>query len=325
MRNKIWRSAAVLIAAVAFVACKETTTVGPIPETPPPVGPIPETPPPVGPIPETPPPVGPELETAVQQAYEQEFGEVIPRPAIYNDTRSVDCLGNTRLTTTAYLGERDLIYLYLSRDGTTVNYKRDELVSFPPAGTFRVLTVWIDHAETTGGRLALWEAAQADINRHHAEFATSRGFASPIVVFESVNVTIEASQIDDPRIEESVISAAESHGISAQGFDIVMSINIDPDASEGGFAGGTFVYVGNYSGWQAPLTAADMTSIAKTAYHHEVGHLWGWAHEWAPSCGGTDLGFDPFIAPPTLFGWEDTDGDGVPEILDTTPYGRSQP
>ena len=30
-----------------------------------------------------------------------------------------------------------------------------------------------------------------------------------------------------------------------------------------------------------------------------------------------------FIAPPILFGWEDVDGDGVPEILDSTPYGRA--
>lgn len=34
--------------------------------------------------------------------------------------------------------------------------------------------------------------------------------------------------------------------------------------------------------------------------------------------------YGPFIAPPVLFGWEDVDGDRVPEILDSTPYGRSQ-
>ena len=30
-----------------------------------------------------------------------------------------------------------------------------------------------------------------------------------------------------------------------------------------------------------------------------------------------------FRVPPVLLGWEDVDGDSVPEILDATPYGRS--
>jgi hypothetical protein len=33
---------------------------------------------------------------------------------------------------------------------------------------------------------------------------------------------------------------------------------------------------------------------------------------------------EPFITSPILFGWEDVDGDGVPEILDDTPYGRAR-
>ena len=36
------------------------------------------------------------------------------------------------------------------------------------------------------------------------------------------------------------------------------------------------------------------------------------------------LGFEPFISAPILFGWEDVDGDGIPEILDDTPYGRGR-
>lgn len=278
---------------------------------------------PVHAAPELPAPVDAALETAVREAYEREFGEMVPRPAIYSDPRSVDCNGNGHLTTTAYLGNRRLMYLYLSRDGATVAFKDEWSATLDPAGSFRVLTVLIDYPETTRGRLALWEDAQAEINRNHAEFASARGYESPIVVFENTNLVIEPSQIRDPRDERDVMSAAKNHGVSPGEFDIIISINIDPESSEGGFAGGAFVYVGNYFGWQTSLTARDMDDIATTAYHHEVGHVWGWAHEWAPFCGATDLGFKPFIAPPVLFGWEDVDGDGVPEILDTTPYGRS--
>ena len=215
-----------------------------------------------------------ELETAVKEAYEREFGLQIPRPAIYNDPRSVDCNGQGHLTTTAYLGQRRLV-MYLSRDGASVTFKEDERVTFPPAGTFRVLAVVVDYPATTRGRLALWEAAQAGINRHHAEFASRQGHGSPIVVFENTNVVIGASQIRDPQSDSDVISAVERQGISAQRFDIILSINIRPDALEGGFASGAFVYVGNYNGWQAPLTGPDMDDIAATAYHHEAGHIWG--------------------------------------------------
>jgi len=329
VRDKpVWIAALMSVAmgALMYTGCGATAPVDPDPEETKPIDPGPEIP--------VPPAPSAELEAAVRQAYERELGLRIPRPAIYNDPRSVDCRGEGQLTTTAYLGERELVYMYLSRDGATVTFKSDAvaftsdgLVTLPPAGTFRVLTVLVDYPETTGGSLALWEATQTEINKHHAEFASSRGYASPIVVFENTNVVVEASQIRDPRSDGDVISAVESQkGISAQGFDIIISINIDPGESEGGFASGTFVYVGNYAGWQGPLTAGDMSQIAATAYHHEVGHIWGWTgtHDWAPSCGDTDLGFDPFSAPPILFGWEDVDGDGVPEILDPTPYGRSQ-
>ena len=34
--------------------------------------------------------------------------------------------------------------------------------------------------------------------------------------------------------------------------------------------------------------------------------------------------YEPFIIPPVLFGWEDLDGDRVPEISSKTPYGRAR-
>ena len=84
------------------------------------------------------------------------------------------------------------------------------------------------------------------------------------------------------------------------------------------------IYVGNYSHWTTPLRAQDWRKIAWTTFHHEVAHQWGWVHDWSPTCGGTRLGYEPFLAAPVLFGWEDVDGDGVPEILDDTPYGSSR-
>ena len=64
--------------------------------------------------------------------------------------------------------------------------------------------------------------------------------------------------------------------------------------------------------------------IARTAYHHEVAHHWGWpgTHDWAGGCGGSVPEYAPFIAPAILFGWEDLQGKHVPEIWVQAAYGR---
>ena len=56
--------------------------------------------------------------------------------------------------------------------------------------------------------------------------------------------------------------------------------------------------------------------VADAAYHHEVAHHWGWpgTHDWAGSC-NKKTDHAPFIVPPVLFGWEDLDGDHLPDIL----------
>jgi hypothetical protein len=148
-------------------------------------------------------------------------------------------------------------------------------------------------------------------------------------VFDNTNVRVSPEEIGDPHKPADVRAAAARKGTSPDGFQFVVVIDLDPGKSAGGLATppNGDVYVGNYSRWKAPLTARDWNNVARTAYHHEIAHHWGWLHDWTPTCGDVTpaiLGFDPFIAPPPLFGWEDVDGDGVPEILDSTPYGRSR-
>ena len=124
----------------------------------------------------------------------------------------------------------------------------------------------------------------------------------------------------------SVRAAVEQRGFAPASYQFIVSINLDPARSEGGFAGAAgFVYMGNFGRWSRPLTAAEWVNVANAVYHHEVAHHWGWpgSHDWAPQCNGQSV-YRPFIVPPILFGWEDVDGDGVPEILDATPYGGSQ-
>jgi hypothetical protein len=270
------------------------------------------------------------IEAAVKVAYQREFAQTIEHPAIYNNPQAVDCRGGGHLTTTAYLRTgttTTLFSMYLSRDGTTVIRKSQSRVLLAPAGTIRVLVVLVRYPQTVqADALALWETAQSQINEEHAAFARSRGYSVPIVVFDNTNIVIDSAQIANPRRPGSVRAAAERHGLSTANYQIVMAIDINPQESVGGFSlpSERAVYVGNYSSWKTSLGAQQWKMIARTAYHHEVAHHWGWpdTHDWAGSCGGKQPEFAPFIAPPMLFGWEDLDGDGVPEILSQTPYGR---
>jgi hypothetical protein len=276
------------------------------------------------------------LEETIKSLYEREFGELVFRPAIFNDPRAVDCYGDGHLTSTFYsqIGGRyrsRVQFLYTSRDGSAV-VRRDSFAPVvTPAGRFRVLVLLLTWPETfTSELLPLWEAAQAEINQDHASFAASHGFDGPIVSFESTNVLIPGIDVRTPNTVTLMRSMLVARGIATTDFDFVVTINVDPSKGEGGVAfpltsSPAFIYVGNYFHATTRLSPQRLLGYARTVYHHEVAHHWGWpsTHDWAPTCGGTTLGHEPFIVPPILFGWEDTDGDGVPEILDYTSYGRN--
>jgi hypothetical protein len=61
----------------------------------------------------------------------------VPRPAIFNDPRAVDCRGDGHLTTTAYFRTTattaDLLVLYLTRDGLNL-IKKNTARSWDPRG-----------------------------------------------------------------------------------------------------------------------------------------------------------------------------------------------
>ena len=263
------------------------------------------------------------LELAIDQDYQQVFRAQITHPAFFDNSA---CGGST-VSTTAYLKQSGtsstLLYVSTSADGKTVlNQLRRTVVT--PAGMFRVLVVLVGYAETVNqSNAGSFAPAQDQINQDHTGFAASKGYSAPIVSFQNTNEVIDHSEIADPRTPNGVTAALTQHGVSTSGYDFLVSVNIDPAALEGGFSAiGTqpaFIYMGNYRGWKSSLTPGDFTSISQAVYHHEVAHHWGWAatHDWA-TC--YPIGPFHFIVPPVLFGWEDTNGNGVPEILDSAPY-----
>ena len=314
--------------ALGSPACSDDSPAGPS-TTDPPSGAITE-------VPTTLPPRT-AVENAIKDHYTRLFNEPVFRPAIVNDPSYVNCLGQGHLTSTLFLrdpaqsGVSRLRVLYASRDGTQVERQFDAAY-LTPAGVFRVLVAVLTWPETViDADRGLWEAAQASINADHAAFAAARGF-SPIVRFDSTNVFLPGQEVTNPRNRQNVIDALSARGIAVSGYDILMSVHIEPSVSAGGVAfpnaglKPAFLAIGNFSTFEAPLTADEYRSIASAAYHHEVAHHWGWpgTHDWTSSCGGFVPPYRPLITEPKLFGWEDLDGDRVPEILDSTPYGRSR-
>jgi hypothetical protein len=273
--------------------------------------------------------------------YEARFQLAVPFPAYFSDP-DVAAMCQTvpsYLTTTAYLrgpsaqANVNVMHLEHTGSGLVVNSRGrshySKVVNAAPAGTFKVLTALLTYPQTVNSAdLPILRAQQFVINQQHAAFALNQGFANPIVQFEFTNVAIAGALIVDPRSPSSVKQTLALEGYSADGYDFLVVINIDPLRSEGGFAGSDalgplFVYMGNFSQWHERPLDAEWETIARAAYHHEVAHHWGWEHEWSAWCGTGQTPWWPFIAAPALFGWTDTDGDGVPEILDATPYGRT--
>jgi len=272
------------------------------------------------------------ISAAVKAAYQREFGETIEYPAIYDNPHPVDCSGKRYppITTTAYLGvgpTATLLTMHLSADGTVQSKARSQ-VRLAPAGKIRILCVLVRYPETVAAdALALWEDAQNSINEDHRAFARSRGYRAPIVVFDNTNIMIDHAEINNPHHPSAVRAAAQHREVSSSGYQIIMTIDINPKEVAGGLSieSERSVYVGNYGPWRTPLNARMWNLVAATAYHHEVAHHWGWPadHDWVVSCAPTP-GYAPFIVPPVLFGWEDLQGNHVPEILSPTPYGRGR-
>jgi len=259
--------------------------------------------------------------------FEQHFAEAVNTPAYYVDPSDL-CGQRHNATATAYLRVTDKTSSLMTLrfgDSQSVTATRGTVMT--PAGRIRVLVVLIAYPETVGdGGVTMWQQAQAAVNADHATFAARRGYPKPLVVFENTNLVITRAEVAAPQFLANVRATIQSKGIHDADFDALIVIDLDPKRIDGGRAAlpTRSIYVGNYADWQSPLDATRWRDVAGTAYHHEFAHLWGWQHEWSPKCDKPEGPFAPFATSPALLGWEDLDGDRLPEILDPTPYGRVQ-
>lgn len=200
-----------------------------------------------------------------------------------------------------------------------------------PVGVIRTVTVFVDHGNTNVADLwpVSWESAQSRQNSELANLSQSLGLSEPVVRFDNFASVLVGPGLFDPRSRTEVSQYLQSIGIAEDDWDILLVANWSTTV-EGGFGGGDMAYIGCFKTQQVcdgpyDLRAPEGTSglshigwLARVLYDHEVGHIWGWEHEWTPDWPPGS----PFITDPALFGWIDADGDGTIEILDANPYGR---
>lgn len=192
-----------------------------------------------------------------------------------------------------------------------------------PIGEYRVAVVVVDYPYTNIVQLVEreWKAAADSVNAEHENWARAAGLPGPLLHFRTTTLVASPGEFDP-------LNGAELREYLATRdveYDIRAVINLDAGGRWGGltYIGGdeAWVYVGCHcSGWRdgsvLELKPEDVHDIARTLYHHEIGHLMGWLHKWGGGPPGTRL-----ITDPSFFGWTDLTGNGWSEILSPTPYG----
>lgn len=189
-----------------------------------------------------------------------------------------------------------------------------------PAGDFDVLVLCVDYGNTNIGQIynSIWTQAQDQVNNKIKEYSISVGLNEEIVFFNNTNILVLKDEIGNPGSFGDVLDYLSTINISEDDFDIFISLALDAQNPSGGYTnyGGRFIYMGHFfsSTNYAEYTFEQLGMIARACYEHEMGHIWGWEHDWG------ELTND-FVFSPYLFGWHDIDEDSILEIYDPTPYG----
>jgi len=212
-----------------------------------------------------------------------------------------------------------------------------------PAGAFKVLVVFVDYGNTgtvKADALAQVPVVATWLNGLYKAFATSQGFSSALM-----SVQADAAWVASPPALNQLLTAAQIKTLTGKdttAYDFTMQIDLDvkggwgvhdaPGLMEpgGGFAlngCGADSKMGVTNVWSSVTSPGNLQGGLTMDFNHELSHLFGMMDDWPYKQGvaGPDGSpMDDWI-PYAMFGWTDTDGDGIPEIIDPTPYGTAGP
>ncbi len=285
---------------------------------------------------------------------QQQFGVSIPKPSVerFDFTQFP---GSSRWIGSAYYrGTRYYIDLY---DDThyawsNANYSDpahrangDNFVLCRPSGNFRVLTIFVDYGNTGANRavvLAKVPVVVSWLNSLYTKFALSQGFSGALMQVEADAVYVSPPPVPGEFITADQIRTLTGNDPSA--YDFLMQIDLDVNGTlakhyfsnllepGGGIAlqgcgTGDIKYGSIINIWSSITDATNVEGGLVMDFNHELSHLFGMLDNWPyqPGISGPDgISSDDWI-PYKMFGWTDSDGDGIPEIIDPNPYGITNP
>ena len=246
----------------------------------------------------------------------------VPEPAIGMDSVSV----NTNLPQTpsrfvaVVHGRSRLHWLELWPDGRISSFAWGTLT--PTAGVVRVGVVVMDNGFTDLPQLihTKWQAAIDSVNAEHQNWARGVGLQSPLISFQTTTLVATPGEVN-PDDRRSVFDFLSRNNVS---YDVPVVINPVPNRGDSVYSRDGDEHIvtircicGRWiEGTVLQLSDSVVHGLARTLFHHEIGHAMGWQHGWGGGPRGTRL-----VTDPALLGWADVDGDGIVEALDPTPYG----
>jgi hypothetical protein len=203
-----------------------------------------------------------------------------------------------------------------------------------PAGDYSILAVVVDYGNTTvkpqNVETKLLAAEKAS-NEHWSAVSAQLGLSTPIL-----HTTTTVVHLDSPPNPGVLVTPAQVlalTGYDPADYDMLAEFDIDLALSvPRSFGGGGVAFRGACQPGGAQkvnmVVAADdpdhVTGMTASLYDHEMIHLFGWQHTWPDGDGGAVAQSNQgHWFPYRLFGWFDSDGDGVVEILDPDPYGTA--
>jgi hypothetical protein len=212
-----------------------------------------------------------------------------------------------------------------------------------PSGTYRILVLFVDYGNTGAAKdaaLAKVPVVVQWLNGLYAKFAKNQGFSAPLMRVEA-----DAAFLSAPPIPGELLNASQIRAITGKNiddYDIRMQIDLDKNGSfaaknfpgllspGGGLAlqgCGVDEKYGDINIWSSSPESVGPLGGLTMDFNHELSHLFGMMDDWPFNnqvIGPEGANANDWI-PYTMFGWTDTDGDGIPEIIDPTPYGTAGP
>jgi len=208
-----------------------------------------------------------------------------------------------------------------------------------PSGDFRILVAFVDYGNISFDH----EAAIADVprvaewmNQLYDGFALNEGFDSALMHLNAQGVYLTVPTRGELLTAEEVRAAT---GVDTREFDFLFEVDVDADNTvgttnfEGVLAqgGGIALHGCGKSEYDVNVFSVardetDIHGVLVMDFNHELSHLLGMrdSYPYVKVTLPDGLIIDDWI-PYELLGWSDADGDGVPEIIDPTPYGTNGP